>query len=81
MYVLESQDKEIPSYIEDCACYQESDEYDCLLDCSPQLADEIKNFDDATYIRIVTNDSQDAQKLFQWWEMYKIYIPIDKFEK
>ena len=74
-YVLQIQNKEIPFHIEECADYNE---YNCLLDCSKELIQEIKNFDDATHERIINNqESEDAKDLSQWWEMYKLYIPIN----
>lgn len=78
-YVLVSQNKEVPEYIQECA---DSDEYDCLTDCVAELSQEVQAFDSDTFERIVNNkESVEAQKLSLWWEMYNMYIPIDDFSK
>ncbi|MDQ7044701.1 MAG: hypothetical protein Q9M32_02120 [Sulfurimonas sp.] len=76
-YVLASQNKEVPYHLEECAAYHPTDEYDSLFDCTKELSDEIKAFDDATFDKIVNNkDSEDAKELTKWWKMYQIYIPV-----
>ena len=78
VYVLTSQNKEIPEYIQECADYNQSDEYDCLIDCLAELAKELKSFDSETFEKIVNNkNSTQAQELAQWWKMYQIYIPLE----
>lgn len=77
-YVLTAQDKEVPQHIQECAEYNPSDEYDCLVDCQKELSVEVKSFNSDTFERIVDNkESIEAQKLSQWWEMYQMYIPIE----
>jgi len=78
VYVLESQNKEVPDNIQECA---DSDAYNYLIDCSKGLSEEIQNFDSETYERIVNNkQSTEAQQLAQWWEMYQMYIPTNTEE-
>ncbi len=78
VYVLKSLNKDVPEYLQECAEYDPSDEYDCLIDCVAELAKEVKAFDSDTYERIVNNkESIESQQLSQWWEMYKMYIPLE----
>ncbi len=67
VYVLESQGKEVPDEIQECA---DSYDYDYLVDCVAALSDAIKALDSDTYDRIVNNThSKEAHNLAYWWEM------------
>ena len=72
-YVLTSQGKEIPEYLQECL---DPDGYP--IDCVKELYKELKDLDSETFEQIV-HDSQSpqAQDLARWWEMYQIYIPIE----
>jgi len=73
-YLLEAQLKEVPEYIEECA---EGYDADFLVDCVQKLAQEIESLDDQTFSRILENEnSLESKNLLEWWNMYKLYIPI-----
>lgn len=73
-YVLSSQRKEVPEYIEECAV-----SYDYLVDCTSELVKEIESLDKDTLERIMYNpESYYAQDLAHWWEMYQ---EADKLRK
>ncbi|MBC8237113.1 MAG: hypothetical protein H8E76_02670 [Helicobacteraceae bacterium] len=66
-YVLVSQGKEVPEYIEESA-----ESYDYLVDCVVELSEEIKGLDSDTFERVVNNtQSQEARELAYWWRMYQ----------
>ena len=69
MYVLVSQDKEVPDEILECAL-----SYDCdyPVECVVELSEELKAMDGETFERIVNDpDCKDARDLAHWWEMYQ----------
>lgn len=68
-YLLRSQDKEVPEDILECAY-----EYDCdyPVECSRELAEELKALDKVTFEKIVNNPNfKEAQELAHWWEMHQ----------
>jgi len=72
-YVLKSQGKEVPEYIEECA-----DSYDYPVECMKELSTVLKDLDSDTFEKIVNNtESQEARDLANWWEMYQTYMPLD----
>lgn len=71
-YVLVSQGKEVPEYIQEC-----SDSYDYPVNCVAELFQELKNLDSDTFNTIVNNtQSAEARDLLNWWNMYQAYSPI-----
>ena len=73
-YLLESQTKEVPEYIDDCADGYDSD---YLVDCVEKLAQEIQSLDDEIFNKILNNESSlQSKNLLEWWNMYKLYIPV-----
>ena len=73
-YVLISQGKEVPELIQEC-----SESYDYPVDCVKELSQALQGLDSDTFNTIVNNtQSKEARDLSSWWEMYQMYIPVDK---
>lgn len=78
-YVLAAQGKEVPESILECRDSDGSEEYDCIVDCVADLSHILKGMDTDIFNKIVKNtDSQEARELAHWWEMYQLYIPLEK---
>ena len=74
-YLLQAQNKEVPEYIEECIV---TDDFDLLVDCVKELAQEIQSLDDESFTKILENEnSVEAKNLLKWWEMYQLYIPVN----
>ena len=70
VYLLVSQGKEVPEEVQECA---DSYDFDFLVDCVPQLSNEIENLDSDTFDRIMNNKESDkARELAYWWEMHQM---------
>ena len=67
VYVLVSQDKEVPYHVLECAC-----SYEYPVDCVKELSDELKSMDSDTFDRLVKNtQSKEARDLANWWDMHQ----------
>jgi len=66
-YVLTSQGKEVPEYIQESA-----ESYDYLVDCVAELSQEVESLDTEAFERVVNNTQiQEARELAYWWTMYQ----------
>ena len=66
-YVLTSQGKEVPEYIQ-----ESTESYDYLVDCVAELSQEVKGLDSETFEKVVNNiQIQEARELAYWWKMYQ----------
>jgi len=66
-YLLTSQGKEVPEYIQESA-----ESYDYLVDCVTELSKEVESLDNETFQRVVNNTQlQEARELAYWWKMYQ----------
>ncbi len=73
-YVLRELSKEVPLEVIEC-----TNDYDALIDCVKELYSELNELDSDTFEKIVHNpNAPEANDLANWWEMYQIYIPIEK---
>ena len=74
-YVLESLNKEVPEEIQEC-----SGSYEYPVNCTAELFQVLDSLDSDTFKKIVHDtQSEKAHDLSNWWEMYKIYIPLNSF--
>jgi len=76
-YLLAAQGKEVPETILECRDCDGTEDYDLLVDCVNDLAQALKGLDGDSFEKIVTSpDSLEARELAHWWEMYKLYMPV-----
>ena len=73
-YLLELQGKEVSDDIQECA-----ESYDYPIDCMAKLSEAIRALDSDSFKKIMKNtESTKALDLAKWWEMYQVYIPLEK---
>ncbi len=73
-YVLSSIGEEVPDAILECTI-----SYDYPVECMNELVETIKGLDEETFEKLISDrENELARDLEQWWQMYQMYIPIER---